>query len=61
MIQYKGCSIKVVDNNDKEYPYLAIIRVGSEEIKKRGYSEEQAINLAKDTINFVLGAQKRAK
>lgn len=59
-IEYKGYSINVEFNKkDKNYPYTAIARNGFEVIKKRGYSEQQAIDLITSEIDFTIAVQER--
>ena len=41
-------------NNEKEYPYKAIARKGEEEIKHKGLSKLQALDLVKATINLAI-------
>lgn len=52
---YKGCYISIEDNNDINYPYIAISKVGNQDIKKKGYSKQEAIDLAKQEIDFIIG------
>lgn len=51
MEKYKDYEITVISNNEKEYPFKAILKKGNKEIKHKGQSELQAIDLAKQTIN----------
>lgn len=50
-------SIKPNPKN-KEYPYIAVARKGLEVIEKRGYDEQQAIDLVESLIDFTLGIQE---
>jgi len=54
MEEYRGYLIEVVENNEKEYPYKAIARKDDEQIKHKGYSKLQAIDLVKGTINLAI-------
>ena len=54
MEEYRGYVIEVMENNEKEYPYKAIARKEKEEIKHKGHSELQAIDLVKGTINLAI-------
>ena len=54
MEEYRGYVIEVVENHEKEYPFKAIARREQEEIKHKGYSKLQAIDLVKETINLAL-------
>jgi len=54
MEEYRGYVIEVIENNEKEYPYKAIARKEEQEIKHKGHSELQAIDLVKGTINLAL-------
>lgn len=58
MESYKGCYIEVKSNNDINYPYIAETRIGLQDIKKVGYSREQAINLVKSEIDFILAIKQ---
>jgi hypothetical protein len=51
MEKYKDYEITVINNNEKEYPFKAILRKGDKEIKHKGQSESQAIDFVKQTIN----------
>lgn len=51
-MDYKGWNIEVKDNNNKEYPYLAVARKGMYKEEKRGYSKQQAIDLIESVIDF---------
>lgn len=50
MERYKDYEIKVVENDEKDYPYKAIAIIGDKEIKHKGMSEWQAIDLVKQSI-----------
>lgn len=50
MERYKDYEIVVVKNNEKDYPYKAISKIGDKEIKHKGQSEWQAIDLVKQSI-----------
>lgn len=60
---YKGFEIEVKSNgNNKEYPYLGVGKKdGVVVIEKRGYNEQQAIDLVEADINFTLGVQELKK
>lgn len=47
---YKDHELTVVKNNEKDYPYKAICRIGDKEIKHKGQSQAQAIDLVKQSI-----------
>jgi hypothetical protein len=51
MEKYRDYEITVVHNSEKDYPYKAISRKGDKEIKHKGQSEAQAIDLVKQSIN----------
>lgn len=51
MEKYKDYEITVISNNEKEYPFKAILRKGDKEIKHKGQTESQAIDFVKQTIN----------
>lgn len=48
---YGGHEIIVIQNNENQYPYKAITRIGDKEIKHKGQSESEAIDLVKQSIN----------
>jgi hypothetical protein len=52
MEEFRGYAIEITENNEKEYPYKAIARKGEEEIKHKGFSKLQALDLVKETINL---------
>ena len=52
MEEYRGYQIEVIENNEKEYPFKAIARKGEEEIKHKGFSKLQVLDLVKETINI---------
>ncbi|MFA7157385.1 MAG: hypothetical protein WC123_06835 [Bacilli bacterium] len=61
-IEYKGYTIKIEYNKkDKNYPYIAVARNGFEEIRKRGYDEQQAIDLTTALIDFTIASQELKK
>ncbi len=43
--------IIVIQNNENQYPYKAIARIGDNEIKHKGQSQSEAIYLVKQSIN----------
>jgi hypothetical protein len=51
MEKYGDNEIIVVQNNENQYPYKAIARIGTNEIKHKGRSESEAIYLVKQSIN----------
>jgi len=57
MEEYRGYLIEVVENNEKEYPYKAIARKEEEQIKHKGYSELQVLDLVKGTINLAIARE----
>lgn len=50
MERYKDYEIIVVENDEKDYPFKAIVKIGDKEIKHKGMSEWQAIDLVKESI-----------
>ena len=52
MEEYRGYVIEIIENNEKEYPFKAIARKGEEEIKHKGLSKLQVLDLVKETINI---------
>jgi hypothetical protein len=54
MEEFRGYTIEIIENNEKEYPYKAIARKGEEEIKHKGLSKLQALDLVKATINLAI-------
>ena len=54
MEEYRGYVIEIIENNEKEYPFKAIARKGEEEIKHKGFSKLQALDLVKETINIAM-------
>ncbi|MGK0466032.1 hypothetical protein [Clostridium sp.] len=52
MEEYRGYVIEIIENNEKEYPYKAIARKGQNEIKHKGHSKLNALDLVKETINL---------
>ena len=59
MEEYRGYVIEVMENNEKEYPFKAIARKDEEEIKHKGHSKLQSIDLVKETINLALARCKK--
>lgn len=51
MEKYKDHEITVIQNNESQYPYKAIAKIGDKEIKHKGQSASEAINLVKESIN----------
>ena len=51
MEKYRDYEITVMQNNETQYPYKAIARIGDKEIKHKGHSELEAIDLVKESIN----------
>jgi hypothetical protein len=51
MEKYGEHEIIVMQNNDSQYPYKAIVKIGDNEIKHKGQSESAAIDLVKQSIN----------
>ena len=51
MEKYRDHEIIVIQNDENQYPYKAIARIGDKEIKHKGQSESEAINLVKQSIN----------
>ena len=61
-IEYRGYVIRTEFNKkDKNYPFIAVARKGSEELKKRGYDEQQAVDLVTSEIDFILAIQAKNK
>lgn len=54
MENYRGYEIKVIENNEKEYPFKAIARKGDQEVKHKGQSETQAVDFVKKSINVII-------
>ncbi|GFZ33131.1 hypothetical protein CSC2_36570 [Clostridium zeae] len=50
MEKYKDYEIIVVKNDEKDYPYKSICRIGDKEIKHKGQSQTQAIDFVKQSI-----------
>ena len=59
MEEYRGYVIEVLENNEKEYPYKAIARKDEEQIKHKGYSKLQVIDLVKGTINLAIARNSK--
>ena len=51
MEKYRDHEIIVMQNNENQYPYKAIAKIGDSEIKHKGQSESEAIYLVKQSIN----------
>lgn len=51
MEKYMDHEIIVVQNNENQYPYKAIAKIGDTEIKHKGQSQSEAIDLVKQSIN----------
>ncbi len=51
MEKYRDHEIIVIQNNENQYPYKAIAKIGNTEIKHKGQSESEAISLVKQSIN----------
>lgn len=51
MERYGEYEIIVIQNNENQYPYKAIARIGENEIKHKGQSQSEAIDLVKQSIN----------
>jgi len=51
MEKYGDHEIIVIQNNESQYPYKAIAKIGDNEIKHKGQSESAAIDLVKQSIN----------
>ena len=51
MEKYGEHEIIVMQNNETQYPYKAIAIIGDKEIKHKGQSESDAIDLVKQSIN----------
>ncbi|WP_160690922.1 hypothetical protein [Clostridium sp. C2-6-12] len=48
---YRDHEIIVMQNNESQYPFKAIAKIGDNEIKHKGQSESEAIYLVKQSIN----------
>ena len=48
---YRDHEIIVIQNNESQYPFKAIAKIGDNEIKHKGQSESEAIYLVKQSIN----------
>ena len=59
MEEYRGYVIEVLENKEKEYPYKAIARKAEEEIKHKGHSKLQAVDLVKETINLAIARNSK--
>jgi hypothetical protein len=51
MEKYREHEIIVIPNDESQYPYKAIARIGDTEIKHKGQSKSAAIDLVKQSIN----------
>ena len=51
MEKYRDHEITVLQNNENQYPYKAIAKIGDNEIKHKGQSASEAIDLVKQSIN----------
>ena len=51
MEKYGDYEIIVIQNDENQYPYKAIATIGDKEIKHKGQSESEAIDLVKQSIN----------
>lgn len=51
MEKFRDHEIIVIQNNENQYPYKAIAKIGDSEIKHKGQSESEAIYLVKQSIN----------
>lgn len=58
MENFRGYTIEILENNEKEYPYKAIARKGNEVIKHKGHSIEEAVDLVKESINILISKVK---
>jgi hypothetical protein len=59
MEEYRGYVIEITENNEKEYPYKAIARKGQDEIKHKGLSKLNALDLVKETINLEISRNSK--
>lgn len=59
MEEYRGYVIEIIENNEKEYPYKAIARKGQDEIKHKGLSKLNALDLVKETINLEISRSSK--
>ena len=51
MEKYGEHEIIVMQNNESQYPYKAVVKIGDNEIEHKGQSESAAIDLVKQSIN----------
>ena len=51
MEKYRDHEIIVIQNNENQYPYKAVAKIGDTEIKHKGQSASEAIDLVKQSIN----------
>ncbi|MDR3593423.1 hypothetical protein [Clostridium sp.] len=49
--KYGEHEIIVIQNNKNQYPYKAIAKIGDNEIKHKGQSQSEAVDLVKQSIN----------
>ena len=57
MEKYGEHEINVMQNNETQYPYKAIAIIGDKEIKHKGQSKSDAIDLVKQSINKLKSKQ----
>ena len=57
MEKYGEHEIIVMQNNETQYPYKAIAKIGDKEIKHKGQSKSDAIDLVKQSINKLKSKQ----
>ena len=51
MEKYGDHEIIIIQNNENQYPYKAIVKIGDNEIKHKGQNASEAIDLVKQSIN----------
>lgn len=54
MTEYRGYEITVMKNHEKQYPYKAIAKKGTYEVKHKGQTETQAIDFVKQGVNVII-------
>ena len=54
MAEYRGYEITVMKNHEKQYPYKAIAKKGTYEVKHKGQTETQAIDFVKQGVNIII-------
>ncbi|NMM64158.1 hypothetical protein HBE96_16135 [Clostridium sp. P21] len=54
MENYRGYKITVIENGEKDYPFKAIARKEDKEIKHKGQTKTQAVDLVKNSINVIM-------